>query len=154
MVPRLRTVAAALTAPPVGVAAAYLLVVVLLDLSADIGLSGLARFFLNFMTVGSAVAYAVELVVGIPAAMLLKRRSRLTFLATVAVGVLGGVIAFLPVLRVMTGSTSAFTGTMLVGAASGACAGVWFWVVASLGRHATQDGEGPEVEVEQEPSTP
>jgi hypothetical protein len=135
------------------VAAAYVLVVLLLDLSADIGPSGLVRFFLNFMTVGSAVSYAVEVVVGIPAGLLLRRRSRLTFLATIAVGVLGGVIAFLPVLRVMTGSTSAFTGTMLVGAASGACAGAWFWVVASLGRDATRDGGVPEVEVEQEPSS-
>ena len=154
MAPRLRTVAAALTAPPIGVAVAYVLVVVLLDLSADLEPRELLRFFRNFMMVGGAVAYAVEVLVGIPAAVLLRRRDRVTLLSIAAVGALGGVIAFLPVLRVMTQDTSALAGTTLLGAASGACAGAWFWVVALSRRRAPRHDEAPQVEVEREPSAP
>ena len=151
---RLRTAAAVLTAPPIGVAVGYVLVVLLLDLSEDLGPRGLARFFANFMMVGSAVAYAVEAVVCIPAGVLLRRRDRLTFSSTLAVATLGGVIAILPVLRVMTGSASAFAGTMFLGGASGAAAGAWFWVVALRQRKAAPHDEAPQAEVQKEPSPP
>jgi hypothetical protein len=149
----LRTTVAVLTAPPIGAALAYVLVVVALELYEDIGTRGLARFFVNFMTIGSAVAYAVELAVAIPAGMLLQRRDHLTFTATLVVGAVGGVIVFLPVLRVLTGSTSAFAGTVLLGAVSGACAGAWFWVVALRERGPRHDG-APQGEVGSEPSAP
>ena len=141
MASRLRIVAAALTAPLIGVLVAYALVVVLLDLSEDLEPRELLRFFRNFMMIGGAVAYAVEAMVGIPAAVLQRRRDRITFLSTLGVGALGGVIAFLPVLRVMTQDTSALAGTSLLGAASGGCAGAWFWVVG-LRRPRPKDPEG------------
>ena len=130
MTNRPRVVIAALTAPPVGVAIAFTLIVVLLDLTDDLGPRAIARFFADFMVLGSAVAYAIAAVVGIPAYRSLRRRDRLGLRSIVLVAALAGVLAFVPVLIGFTGSPRAFGGTTALGAVSGACAGAWFWLVA------------------------
>jgi hypothetical protein len=135
-------VAAALTAPAVGTVLAFASVVVLLDLAADLGPRGVARFFRDFMMFGSAVAYLVGAAVGIPAYLVLQRRHRLRFRAVVLVAALCGVLAFLPVLVELTGSLRAFGGTTAVGALCGACAGAWFWLVA-FGRRSPDAPDQP-----------
>ncbi len=151
---RRRSVVAALTSPPIGVAVAYVFMVLLLDLTEDVPLRGLVQLFVNFMTIGSVVAYAVEAVIGIPISVLLRRRNRLTVLATVGVGAVCGVIALLPVLRVMVGSVSGAAGTLLVGAVSGTCAGAWFWIIALRHGAPPREDEASPVEVETEPTAP
>ena len=133
---------AALTAPLVGVVAAFVFVVVLLDLTPDLGARGVARFFRDFMMFGSAVAYLVGAVVGIPAYAYVRRR-RPSLQAIVLVAALAGVIAFFPVLRGLTGSARAMAGTAAVGAVSGACAGAWFWLVAFGRRSSSVQDEPP-----------
>jgi hypothetical protein len=130
MTSRRRLVTAMLTAPPVGTVLAFVSIVVLLDLTEDLGSRGLAQLFRDFMMFGSAVAYLVGGVVGIPAYRALRRRHRLGLGSIVLVAALSGVLAFLPVLVGFTGSPRAFGGTTALGAVSGACAGAWFWLVA------------------------
>jgi hypothetical protein len=130
MTSRRRMVTAALTAPTVGTVLAFVSVVVLLDLTGDLGPRGIARFFGDFMMYGLAAAYLVGAAVGIPAYVALRRRHRLGFRSVVLVATLSGVLAFLPALAGFTGSPGAFGGTMALGAVSGACAGAWFWLLA------------------------
>jgi hypothetical protein len=127
---RRRLVTAALTAPLVATVLAFASIVVLLDLTPDLGPRGIARFFRDFMMLGSAVAYLVGAAVGIPAYVFLGRRRRLAFRSVVVVAAVSGVLALLPVLMVFTGSLRALGGTTALGAVCGACAGAWFWLVA------------------------
>jgi hypothetical protein len=142
MTNRRRMVTAALTAPPVGTALAFVSIVVLLDLARDLGPRGIARLFGDFMVYGSAVAYLVGAAFGIPAYLILRRRHRLGFRWVVLVGAVGGVLALLPVLAGFTGSPGALGGTAALGAVSGACAGAWFWLVA-FGRRSPYAGDRP-----------
>jgi hypothetical protein len=135
-------VAAALTAPPVATVLAFVSIVVLLDLAGDLGSRGIARFFGDFMMYGSAVAYLAGALVGIPGYLTLRRRHRLGLRSVILVAALSGVVAFLPVLRVVTGSAGAFGAIMAVGAVIGACAGAWFWLVA-FGRRSPDSSDQP-----------
>jgi len=142
MTSRRRMVTAALTAPAVGAVLAFVSTVVLLDLAAELGPRGIMRFFGDFMMYGSAIAYLIGALVGIPAYLTLRRRDRLGFRSVVLVAALCGVLAFLPVLRVLTGSAGAFGATLALGAVSGACAGAWFWLVA-FGRRSSMSSDQP-----------
>ena len=139
---RRRMLAAVLTAPPIGAVIAFVFVVVLLDLAAELGSQGLARFFGDFMMLGSAVAYTVAAAVGIPAFMYSRRRRRLGLGAIVLLAASSGVIAFIPVMGGLTGSPRAILGTAALEAVSGAGAGAWFWLVA-FGRRSTPARDQP-----------
>jgi hypothetical protein len=126
----------------VGTVLAFVSIVLLLDLAGDLGPRGIARFFGDFMMYGLAVAYLAGALVGVPAYLTLRRRHGLGFLSVVLVAALGGVLAFLPVLRVLTGSAGAFGSTLALGAVVGACAGAWFWLVA-FGRRSPASSDQP-----------
>jgi len=125
-----RTLAAALTAPPIGISVTFVLhfVVLIGEIEGSDAASFLFFWFL-FLLIGTPISYLVGAVIGVPAYRLLERRDRLTLPYAILVGALAGIVSYLPIFFDSYRRPMEFAGLVVVGFIGGAAAGAWFWAL-------------------------
>src|SRR5687768_6909941 len=123
-----RTLAAALTAPPIGISVTFVLhLLVLMGRTEDFDAGAFLFFWFLFLMIGTPISYLIGAAIGVPAYRFLKRRDRLTLSYAILVGALAGTISYLPISFDSYQRPMEFAGLVLVSFIGGACAGAWFW---------------------------